>query len=266
MTGANPAGATPTGANPTGAILADRPAEGVLRLTLSNPAKRNAISAAMMDELARHLRAAAGDPGVRAVILTGEGDHFSAGGDLDQPGGERPEDKRALLARYQEAIRALRALPQPVVAVADGHVVGGAFSLVVASDLVVVSDRVKVTPAFCAIGIVPELGLMKLLPDLVGQPRAKEILFLNRRLTAADLERLGLANRVVAADGLAAAGVELAAELAAQPSLGVQLAKTILNAAADTGLDQVLAAEVTASPLCTLTDEFAAAARRFAKS
>jgi 2-(1,2-epoxy-1,2-dihydrophenyl)acetyl-CoA isomerase len=249
----------------TGTILADRPAEAVLRLTLSNPAKRNAISAVMMDELAAQLRAAAGDPGVKAVVLTGAGDHFSAGGDLDQPGSERPEDKRAFLARYQEAIKAMRALPQPIVAAADGHVVGGAFSLVVASDLVVVSDRVKVTPAFCAIGIVPEMGLMKLLPELVGQQRAKEILWLNRRLLADDLERLGIANQVVPAADLAAAGVALAAALAGQPSLGVQLTKTILNAAADTGLDQVLAAELTASPLCSLTDEFAAVAARVAK-
>lgn len=239
--------------------------DGIAVVVLDQPAKKNAISAVMMDRLSDLLEEADADPDVRVVVLRGAGDVFSSGGDLSQSGPDGPtvETARAQLRRYLRAIRTVRRIGTPVIAMVDGYAVGGAFSLVLACDLVCVSDRVRAIPAFCAIGIVPEMGIMKLLPDLVGEKAAKEILFTNRTLHAADLERLGIANRVLPAEALWDGTLELARTVAAMPALSVQVTKGIMNAASDVGLDAVLEAESTASPFCAQTAEHREVAARF---
>ncbi len=246
-------------------VYTERLDGGLLLVVLNQPAKKNAISAAMMDALSAHLRAADADPEVRVVVLRGEGEHFSSGGDLTQtPAGEATvETARASLRRYLAAVRTIRQMAKPVIAMVDGYAVGGAFSLMLACDLVCVSDRVTVVPAFCAIGIIPEMGMMKLLPDLVGEKAAKEILFTNRTLTAADLQQLRVVNRVLAPEQLLAGTLELARTVAGMPPLSIQITKGIMNSSADAGLDAVLEAESTASPFCTETDGYREAMRRF---
>lgn len=239
--------------------------DGVGVVVLDQPAKKNAISAAMMDRLCDLLEQADVDPDIRVLVLRGAGDVFSSGGDLSQsgPNGPTVESSRAQLRRYLRAVRTVRRIGTPVVAMVDGYAVGGALSLVLACDLVCVSDRVRAIPAFCALGIVPEMGMMKLLPDLVGEKAAKEILFTNRTLTGEDLGRMGVANRVLPADRLWEGTLELALAVAAMPALAVQVTKGIMNGAADTGLDAVLEAEATASPFCAQTAEHRAVVARF---
>lgn len=250
---------------PVADVTMTRGEDGVAVVVLAQPAKKNALSAAMMDRLCDLLEEADADPAVRVVVLRGEGDVFSSGGDLSQSGGEGPsvETGRAQLRRYLRAVRTVRRIGTPVVAMVDGFAVGGAFSLVLACDLVCVSDRVRVIPAFCALGIVPEMGMMKLLPDLVGEKAAKEILFTNRTLGAADLERMGVANRVLPPEALLEGTLELARAVAAMPALAIQVTKGIMNGASDAGLDAVLEAESTASPFCAQTAEHRAVAARF---
>lgn len=256
-----------TAAEEREAVYTEHLGDGVLQVVLNQPRKKNAISAGMMDLLSGHLRAADADPEIRVVVLRGAGEHFSSGGDLTQsaPGEATVESARAQLQRYEAAIRTIRQIGTPVIAMADGFVVGGAFSLLLACDLVCVSDRVRVVPAFCRIGIVPEMGLMKFLPDLVGERAAKEILFTDRNLTADDLRDLRLTNRVLPPQELVAGTLELARQVAAVPPQSVQITKGIMNAAADTGLEAVLQAETTASPLCTHTEGFRETMRRFGR-
>lgn len=239
--------------------------DGIAVVELDQPEKKNAISAPMMDRLSDLLEEADADPDVRVVVLRGAGDVFSSGGDLSQGGPDGPtvEQARAQLRRYLRAIRTVRRIGTPVVAMVDGYAVGGAFSLVLACDLVCVSDRVRAIPAFCALGIVPEMGIMKLLPELVGEKLAKEILFTNRTLVADDLQRMGVANRVLAPEQLWEGTLELARTVAGMPSLGIQVTKGIMNGAADVGLDAVLEAESTASPFCAQTAEHRELAARF---
>lgn len=241
--------------------------DGITVVVLDQPTKKNAISAPMMDRLCDLLEQADADPDVRVIILRGAGEVFSSGGDLSQSGPEGPtvESARAQLRRYLRAVRAVRQIGTPVVAMVDGFAVGGAFSLVLACDLVCVSDRVRMIPAFCAIGIVPEMGMMKLLPELVGEKAAKEILFTNRTLGAQDLARMGVTNRVLPAAGLWDGTLELARAVAAMPALAIQVTKGIMNAASDTGLDAVLEAESTASPFCAQSAEHQAITARFRK-
>lgn len=238
-------------------VLCSSPREHVTELVLNAPRKRNAISAAMMDVLADELERAESDPQTRVVILRGAGEHFSSGGDMKQipPQDASLETSRRLLRRYLRAIQVMRRISKPVIAMADGYVVGGGFSLVLAADLVCVSSSVVVIPAFCSLGIVPEMGILKLLPELVGQQLAKEILMTNRRLGAVDLERFGIANRVFDQADLRTGTLELAGTIAAQPTISIQLTKALMNATADRGLDVLLEAESTSSPFCSYTAE-----------
>jgi 2-(1,2-epoxy-1,2-dihydrophenyl)acetyl-CoA isomerase len=260
----SPAPAVPTDgaptAVPTDSVYVEHPEDGIAVVVLNQPRKKNAISAVMMDRLRELLIEADDDPAVRVVVLRGAGEHFSSGGDLKQTPPEEATIARAReqLRRYLRATETIRQIATPVITMVDGYAVGGAFSLMLASDLVCVSDRATIVPAFCQIGIVPEMGMMKLLPDLVGQQRAKEILLLGERLSGQDLKDLGIANRVLPAAELEAGTLALARQLAAMPALSVQITKGIMNAAADTGLAAVLQAESTASPFCTATGPFAA--------
>lgn len=249
-------------------IVYTQPAEGgLLYVVLNQPRKKNAISAPMMDLVADAVRGAEADDSVRVIIIRGEGEVFSSGGDLSQtdPAEVTIEGTRATLLHYLRAIQAIRQVSKPVIAMVDGFAVGGAFSLMLACDLVCVSDRVKIVPAFCAIGIAPEMGIAKFLPDLVGDKIAKEILFTNRTLGAADLERWGLVNRVFPAADLEAGTAELARSISALPATSIQVTKALINSASDSNLNAVLEAEATASPFCAQSGEAKAAIARFAR-
>lgn len=239
-------------------VYAETTEEHISTLVLNQPRKKNAISAPMMVRLGELLRDADADDEVRVVILRGEGENFSSGGDLRQTPPELVsiENTRATLRPYLELIRQIRRMSKPVIAQVDGYAVGGAFSLMLACDLVCVSDRVCVVPAFCQIGIVPEMGLAKFLPQLVGDKLAKELLFTNRVLGADELLGYRLVNRVFPAAELATGTHTLAGEVAAMSPLSIQVTKNMVNAGFDAGLDAMLEAESTASPFCASTDAF----------
>lgn len=239
-------------------IYAENPEPGIRILVLNQPRKKNAISSAMMLRLSELLRAADADPDVRVVVLRGAGENFSSGGDLSQtpPDQVTIENTRETLRPYLTVITEIRRMATPVIAMVDGFAVGGAFSLMLACDLACVSDRAAVVPAFCRIGIVPEMGLAKFLPQLVGDKLAKEILFTDRRLGASDLLDLRLVNKVFPADELASGTLELARQVAAMPPLSIQITKSMINGAYDVGLDAMLDTESTASPFCAQTAAF----------
>jgi 2-(1,2-epoxy-1,2-dihydrophenyl)acetyl-CoA isomerase len=238
---------------------------GVEVIYFNQPAKRNAISAAMMEGLSELLRAADADDQVRVVVLRGVGAVFSSGGDLSQGGPAGPEAARKTYRKYAAAVRTLRQIAKPVICMVQGYAVGGAFSLCLAADLLVCSDSAVFIPAFCQIGIIPEMGMMKYLQDLVGAHRAKELLFCGGRIAPAYLERLGVVNHVYPDGECEAATYALAQALAEQPDASIQITKNLMNALADTNLAASLDAEATASPFCTTTAAFAATQERFNK-
>ena len=134
-----------------------------------------------------------------------------------------------------------------------------------ASDLVCVSETATVIPAFCQIGIAPEMGVVKFLPELVGMQRAKEILFLGDRISGVRLGELGIANRVVPSESLEETAMELARRLAEMPDASIQVAKGMLNSLSDTNLQASLALEQTGSPFCTTTKAYAKTMEKFAR-
>lgn len=248
-------------------VYAEDAGDGIRVIYLNQPQKKNAISAEMMDILVGQLQAADADDAVRVVVLRGVGENFSSGGDLNQGDGSKPtpEQARKTLRRYLNAIRTVRSIAKPVIAMVDGYAVGGAFALTLASDLVCASERAQFVPAFCQIGIIPEMGMMKMLPELVGPQRAKELLFIGGKIPAAQMRDWGLVNRLFADGELEAQTMAFARQLSAMPDASIQITKTMMNALADEALGACLEAESTASPFCTTTTAYAKTMERFAK-
>ena len=179
---------------------------------------------------------------MRAIVLTGAGErHFCTGAGLggpQKPGPERPADApdRALgdVARmirrgWQRLVASILDCEKPVIAAVNGTAAGGGANLVLASDLVVMSDNARLIEVFVRRGIIPDAGGCYLLPRIVGLPKAKEIMFFGDDLSAADALRLGIANRVVPAADVAKVADEWAGRLAAAPSKAITMTKWLLN-------------------------------------
>ena len=173
---------------------------GVRTLTLNRPKALNSFTAAMHAELASALAAAAGDPDVRCVVLTGSGRGFCAGQDLADPAvapnpepGGTPTDVGATVERFYKplALR-VRSMPVPVIAAVNGVAAGAGANLALCCDLVIARRSASFIQAFAKIGLVPDCGGTWLLPRLVGRAQAIGLAMLGDKLSAEDAERLGL--------------------------------------------------------------------------
>jgi 2-(1,2-epoxy-1,2-dihydrophenyl)acetyl-CoA isomerase len=214
---------------------------GVATITLNRPDALNALTVPMKRALLDAFRAVERDAAVRAVILTGAGRAFCAGQDLR----ERLEPDAAPLGvevreRYNPIIRAMRALPKPIVAAINGVAAGAGASLAMAADIRIAADTASFALAFGRVGLVPDSGATWLLPRLVGVTRAAELALLGDPVPAADAVRLGLVGRVVPAAELATEASAIAARLAAGAPRAMALTKRALNAAWDHDLDAAL--------------------------
>ena len=234
-------------------ILVDTRDDGVALITLNRPDRLNAMSADLLAQLADALSAAAADPAVRCVAITGAGRAFSAGGDVKAMaadrravtfGGETDEEASGLLARAaQSTTGAIYALPKPVVALVNGVVVGGALGLVLACDVRLATRRARLGTAFRNVGLSGDFGTTYLLPRLVGWGRARE-LFLSGDLLGADAaQQLGLVTAVYDDESFLADGLAYCARLAQGPTLAFGRMKANLNFGEGHSLTQALAHE-----------------------
>lgn len=239
--------------------------EGIAFLVINKPQKKNALSGPMMDLLTGALTQLNEDDAVRVIILKGEGENFSAGGDLTQGGPSGIEHTRKLLKRYMRTIHTVQQIGKPVIAMVDGWAVGGAMSLALACDIILVSDRVKFTSNFLKVGIIPEMGAMMFMPQLMGPYRAKELWFTGRVVGAQEAYQMGFANRIFSPEQLEDETIAFAKEVASVSAMSVQLTKGITNGTMSQMLSLVMEAESTASPFCTQTDEFSEIMARFKK-
>lgn len=247
-------------------------ADGVLTLTLNRPAARNALTRAMLDALARLLAEAEADPAIGAILITGAGGAFCAGGDVkgmaqrNDSGEAEPIDQAiARQRRNQRAIAGrLHSMPKPTIAAIPGAAAGAGLSIALACDLRVMAEPAFMTTAFAKVGFSGDYGGTYFLTKLVGAAKAREMYFLSDRVDAAEALRLGLASRVVPADALAAEAQALAARLAAGPRVALAYMKENLNRAFSGGvMDDCLDLEATHHVHCGLTEDHKAAARAF---
>ena len=201
-------------------------AGGVCELSFDRPEKRNAITHRMYQALAAELHAAAADEAVRVVLLSGAGASFCAGNDLnDFVGG--PEFTSA--HPVMDVLHTLATFDKPLVAAVHGPTVGIGVTMLLHCDLVVAARGTQFIMPFVALGLVPEAGSSLLLPRLVGQPRAAELLLLGEPLDAAAAERLGLVNRVVEPDKLLDEARALAQRLVRQPAEALRATRRLLR-------------------------------------
>ncbi|HEU5325700.1 MAG TPA: enoyl-CoA hydratase-related protein [Candidatus Limnocylindria bacterium] len=233
-------------------------------LTLNRPESLNALTGELRRALLTAVKDAGREESVRAVVVTGAGRAFCAGADLRAGAGER-EFRRVLTSEYNPLVEAMRGLPKPIVAAVNGVAAGAGFSLAMAADLVVASADARFVPAFHRIGLVPDSGLARTLVRAIGRHRALEILLGERELSATDAEQLGLVARVVPAEGLQDAALELARRLAAGPTRGIGMTKRLLNAAEDASLADALGAEAALQELAGRTEDHAEGVAAFAE-
>jgi 2-(1,2-epoxy-1,2-dihydrophenyl)acetyl-CoA isomerase len=244
-------------------VLLDR-AEGIATLTLNRPGARNALDLTMRAELVSALDEIEADEAVRAVILTGAGGHFCAGGDVKtMTRRHTAAEGRARVELLNRFIARLFHFPKPTLAMVDGVAVGAGCNLALACDLVVASDRARFGQVFARIGLVPDGGGTWLLPRLVGLARAKELVFTAEIIGAAEALRIGLINRVVAAADLEREARALARTIAAGPPGALALAKTLLNRASVVDLAAALDLEAFAQAQAITSEDHAEGVRAF---
>jgi enoyl-CoA hydratase/carnithine racemase len=244
----------------SGKLRLDRPAPHVARLTIDNPARRNALDHEILDALASTV---AGLDDARCLLLTATGSVFSAGYDIGNLSPERfAERAEALVAHpFHDALEAVEQFPFPAVAALNGHTIGGGLELALACDLRVAAEGARLGMPPARLGLVySHTGLRKFV-DTIGAPRTRELFFTARSVTAVTAERWGLVNEVVAGDELAERAVELAAGIAALAPLSQRGNKRVLREllGAEGALDPEVEAE-----LVRLRD-FAEGVRAFAE-
>ena len=241
--------------------------DGVATLTLDRPDARNALSNAMKDELAAAVPRLAADAAVRAVVLTGAGGVFCAGGDLrgmeDVRAQMTVEGWRERMRSVQPWIRALIELDKPLVAAVDGAAYGAGFSLALMADFVLASPRARFCMSFMRVGLVPDFAAMYTLPRVVGVQRARELMLSAREVPADEALRLGIALELVPADALLPRAQALARSFCGASPLAVALVKAELGMSLATDLRGTLASEADHQALCFETEAHRSAVRRF---
>jgi enoyl-CoA hydratase/carnithine racemase len=217
-----PSHATSPRALAGGKLLIDEPASGVVRLTISNPDKRNALDHPILDALAATLtELASPQSDTRCVMVTGANDLFSAGYDIGEiPDADFEKGAESLIAHpFSEALDALEAYPYPTLAVLPGYTIGGGLELAMACDLRVASDQIKLGMPPAKLGLVySHTGLRRFL-DTIGAARTRELFLLGRYIDAPTAAAWGLVNRIAPAEELETVARDLARELAGNAPL-----------------------------------------------
>lgn len=214
-------------------------------ITFNRPDQMNPLDWGTVRALATACAALEGDPTVRAIVFTGTGRAFSAGGDLrgylDLY--TRPDDFREYLVDFARLLDALERSPKAAIAAVNGHCVAGGLELLLACDLVVASETARIGDAHLNFGQLPGAGGSQRLPRTIGALRAKQLFFTGETLTAHDAERIGLVNAVVPPDRLEAAVAALVEQIAAKSPEATRAVKYLVNEGRQRDLPAALALE-----------------------
>ena len=214
---------------------------GIVTITLDRPEKKNAANGTMWAELLATFREIAGSADDRAVVITGAGGAFCSGADLWAPSdGGPPKHQLSAMRHITDVALALHRRPQPVIAKVRGVAVGAGCNLAFGCDLVVASTNARFSEIFSKRGLSLDFGGSWLLPRRVGLHRAKELAFFADIIDAAEAERIGLVNRVVADDELDAFVDDWAQRLAAAPPIAVAMSKRMLDNAMNVTFEEAL--------------------------
>jgi enoyl-CoA hydratase/carnithine racemase len=224
----------------------------VRHVVLDRPEKRNAMNQALLVELAGALRAAGDEDSVHCVVLRGAGPVFSAGVDLGELASfaNEPSVLRPFRNVFLDCANLCEQMPKPVICQIHHTCVGGALEIALGCDLRVAAEESRLGLPEVRFGIIPDVGGSSRLPAVVGLGRAKELIMTGATIDAAEAHRIGLVNRVVAAEELEAATQALVDELLANSHIAVGRAKRVMDASARPALAQTLEMEVSVQEYC----------------
>ncbi|WP_051015654.1 enoyl-CoA hydratase/isomerase family protein [Desulfitobacterium dichloroeliminans] len=228
----------------------------VAKITMNVPEKMNALDARMSEELVAIMDVIEHDDNVKAVILTGVGKAFCAGGDvtifpkltLEQSIHAVREEGRSLVAAFTK-------LPKPIIAAVNGYAVGAGLSLALLSDIVISSEKAYFGAAFVNIGLIPDVGQLYFLPRLIGMQKAKELVFTGRNIDAQEAYEMGLVNKVVEQDKFEEAVNKMGQLLASKPALSMASSKALLHQSLDMGVDELIEIEGMTQGVCMQSED-----------
>ena len=230
--------------------------DGIARLRFNRPTQLNALDLPTATAFETACRAIADDARVRVVVVSGEGRGFGAGGDLQSFRGDAAAAAIAIMEPMHAGVRILTALDAPVLASLHGVVAGGAMSLALACDLAIAAEGTKFNLAYVNIGASCDVSASYNLPRQIGLRNALWVALMGETFDAAEALRIGLVNKVVAADQLAAETERLATRLAGGATLAMGRLKRLMRASATNDLDTQLDLERDAFRVGTQTDDF----------
>jgi enoyl-CoA hydratase/carnithine racemase len=241
----------------------------VLTLTLNRPERKNPLTFDSYAELADIFRAAAKDQQVKAIVLTGAGGNFSSGGDVFEIIGPLIEMGTTGLLEFTSMtgalVKAMHACPHPIVAAVDGVCAGAGAIMAMASDIRIGTPTSKVAFLFNRVGLAGcDMGACAILPRIIGQGRAAELLYTGRVLGGEEGERWGFFNRLATPETVLAEAAKLAAELADGPTFGNAMTKRMLDMEWAMSIESAIDAEAVAQALCMKTEDFSRAYHAFA--
>ena len=230
-------------------------------ITLNRPDRKNPLTFDSYAELRDLFRLLAAADDVRAVVVQGAGGNFCSGGDVHEIIGPLTKMSMPDLLTFTrmtgDLVKAMRACPQPIISAIDGVCAGAGAIVAMASDLRIGTSRSKVAFLFTRVGLAGcDMGSCSLLPRIIGQGRASELLYSGRAMPGDEALSWGFYNRLVEPDLLSASGLNWAAELAAGPSFGHAMTKRMLHQEWAMGVDEAIESEAQAQAICMMTQDF----------
>ncbi|MBM6593175.1 enoyl-CoA hydratase family protein [Microvirga pudoricolor] len=241
----------------------------VATVTLDRPEKKNPLTFESYRELTDFFHACAHDDEVKAVVMAGAGGNFSSGGDVFEIIGPLVDmDTKGLTAFTRmtgELVKAMRAAPQPIVAAVEGICAGAGAIVAMASDLRIAAPGAKVAFLFNKVGLAGcDMGACAILPRIIGQGRASELLYTGRFMSAEEGERWGFFSRLVESASLLGEAQDLAKAIGTGPTYANTMTKRMLAMEWAMSVEEAIEAEAVAQALCMTTEDFARAYRAFA--
>jgi enoyl-CoA hydratase/carnithine racemase len=241
----------------------------VATVTLDRPEKKNPLTFESYRELTDFFHACARDDGVKAIVMTGSGGNFSSGGDVFEIIGPLVEMNTKELTAFTrmtgELVKAMRAAPQPIIAAVEGICAGAGAIVAMASDLRLAAADAKVAFLFNKVGLAGcDMGACAILPRILGQGRASELLFTGRFMGAEEGERWGFFSRIVTASSVLDEAQVLARQIGTGPTYANAMTKRMLAMEWAMSVEEAIEAEAVAQALCMTTEDFARAYRAFA--
>ncbi|WP_412051835.1 2-(1,2-epoxy-1,2-dihydrophenyl)acetyl-CoA isomerase PaaG [Hoeflea sp. Naph1] len=241
--------------------------DGVLEITLNRPDRLNSFNDEMHEAMAVNLDLVRDDPRCRAVLLTGAGQGFCAGQDLDARNPDKmtgpPDLSETLQKFYNPMIRRIRAMEKPIVCAVNGVAAGAGANLALSCDIVLAARGAKFIQSFARVGLIPDAGGSWMLPRLIGEARAKAIALTAEPVSAETAAQWGMIWRVVDDADLLAEARALAGKLAAGPTFGLGRTKSLIQAAAGHELDAHLELEARAQGEAGRSADYAEGVRAF---